>query len=628
MPTDQSSGATAQPVLRRVLQRLRPLRYVPEIFRTLWHTGRLLVVSSLAFRLSLSLMPVAILWVSKLLIDAIVHLQTAGGTSWLRIAELFCAEFALITISDALSRASGHVDTLLSDRFSQRVSVRLLDHSRDLDLETFENPVFQDRLERARTQVSSQLAVLMSLAQLLQTVIGVITMVAAVALYAPWLVAIQAVAVLPVMWAETHYASILHKLYQQRTPLRRTMEYLLFLGTSTMTVKETKAFGLGDYLVDEFDTIGTRFIQQDAKLSKSRNIVGGLLTTLGSVAYYAGYAYLVWKAGHRLITIGTLIFLSSAFQRTKGQMQNLFSTLSRTLNQAMYLNDVFEFFEMRPRVEAGRGKHTVPAPIQRGFEFRNVSFSYAGSGRTALQNVSFTIAPGESLALVGENGAGKTTLVKLLSRLYEPTAGAIYLDGIDLRDYDLDSLRLAISMVFQDFVHFEMTSGINIGFGDLRSKEDLDRLKDAAHQGLALPVIDRLTNGFEQVVGKRFEGGVELSGGEWQKLAVSRACMRGAQLLVLDEPAAALDPRAEHALFQHFSKLTEGRMAVLISHRFSTVRMADRILVLSRGRLREQGTHAALVANGGEYATLFGMQAAGYQANFTPGRSNGNRAPL
>jgi ATP-binding cassette subfamily B protein len=401
------------------------------------------------------------------------------------------------------------------------------------------------------------------------------------------------------------------------------MEYLLLLGTATASVKEIKAFCLGEHLVEEYGSIGARFIHQDARLSRTRNIVGGILTTLGSLAYYGGYGYLVWKAGHRWITIGTLIFLSSAFQRTKGQMQGLFSTLSRTLTQAMYLNDVFEFFEMRPRIENHQGKRSVPSSIQRGFEFRNVTFSYAGSSVPALQNVSFTIEPGETLALVGENGAGKTTLVKLLSRLYEPTGGAIYLDGVDLREYDLDSLRLAISMVFQDFVHFEMTAGINIGFGDVASREDEIRLRNAARKGLALPVIDRLPNRFQQVVGKRFEGGVELSGGEWQKLALSRACMRDAQLLVLDEPAAALDPRAEYALFQHFSRLTEGKMAVLISHRFSTVRMADRILVLERGRLREQGTHADLLAKGGEYAILFGMQAAGYQTNSAPVRPNG-----
>jgi ATP-binding cassette subfamily B protein len=619
----QNCEERLQQLRQRALLRLRPLKYVPEIFKTLWGSGRLLVIFSLALRLALAILPIVILWVSKLLIDSVVRMQSSGASSWLRIGKLFGAEFLLIAISDGISRSSGHIETLLSDRFSQRVSVRLLEHAKYLDLETFENPIFQDRLERARTQVSSQLAVLMSIAQLLQTGTNVVSMIAAVALYAPWLVALQALAVLPVAFAETHYATVLHKLYQQRTPLRRAMEYLLFLGTSTSTVKEVKAFNLGNYLVEEFDTIGSRFVDQDAALSRKRNLVGAMLTTLGSIAYYAGYGYLVWKAGHRWITIGTLIFLSAAFQRAKGQMQGLFSTFSRTLNQAMYLNDVFEFFEMRPRIQPSLSPRTVDSPIKRGFEFRDVSFSYAGSTTLALQRVSFSIEPGETIALVGENGAGKTTLVKLLARLYEPTSGAIYLDGVDLREYDLESLRLAISMVFQDFVRFEMTSGINIGFGDLQSKDDGARLQEAACKGLARSLIGRLPMGFDQVVGKRFDGGVELSGGEWQKLALSRACMRQAQLLILDEPAAALDPRAEHSLFQHFSNLTEGKMAVLISHRFSTVRMADRILVLEKGRLREQGTHADLVAKGGEYAVLFGMQAAGYQAEFARKQSNG-----
>ncbi len=623
MVAADNSDQPSEPKAWKLPQRLRPLRYVPEIFRDLWSIGKLLVLASLSFRLVLALLPVAVLWVSKLLIDAVVKLQSGAGSSWIWITELFCAEFALITLSDAVARSSGYVDTLLSDRFSQRVSVRLLEHARCLDLETFENPIFQDRLERARSQVSSQLAVLLSIAQLLQTVASVATMVAAVALYAPVLVAVQALAVLPVAWAEAHFATVLHNLYQKRTPLRRTMEYLLFLGTSTATVKEIKAFSLGAYLVKEFDAIGARFIDQDAHIARRRNIVGGLLTTLGSVAYYGGYGYLVWQAGHRLITIGTLVFLSAAFQRTKGQMQGFFTTFSRTLNQAMYLNDVFEFFETRPRGAARLGRRTVPAPILKGFEFRNVSFAYAGSSVAALQNVSFNIVAGETIALVGENGAGKTTLVKLLARLYEPTSGAIYLDGIDLREYDLDSVRQAISMVFQDFVHFEMTSGLNIGFGDVDHKTDVERLRSAARKGLASPLLDRLPKGLDQVVGRRFEEGVELSGGEWQKLALSRACMRDAPLLILDEPAASLDPRAEYALFEHFSNLTEGKMAVLISHRFSTVRMADRILVLEKGRLREQGTHADLLKRGGEYATLFRLQAAGYQVNFNGRHQNG-----
>lgn len=491
--TDRDTSFRQQ--VYRAGEQLRPLRYVPDIVGTLWRVGRSLVVGSLLCRLASALLPVAIMWVSKLLIDAILRHQSHHESSWQIIIGLFCAEFILITASDGVYRTSGYIDTVLSDRFNQRVSVRLLEHARHLDLETFENPLFQDRLERARSQVSSQLAVLMSIAQLLQTIVSVISLFAAVALFAPWLIAVQSLAVIPIAWAETHYATQIHRLYQERTPLRRAMEYLLSLGTSVATVKEVKAFDLGEHLVQEFESIGTRFLKEDASLAARRNVVGGILTTLGSVAYYAGYGYLVWKAGHGWITIGTLVFLSSAFQRTKGQMQTFFSTVSRTLAQAMYLTDVFAFFEMQPRTATLKAGRRVANPIQRGFELRNVSFQYAGSSRLALENISFTILPGETLALVGENGAGKSTLVKLLARLYEPTSGAVYLDGVDLREYDLPSLREAISMVFQDFVHFEMTAGANIGFGKIDAREDQERLREAAAQGLAQPLIQRLRAG-------------------------------------------------------------------------------------------------------------------------------------
>lgn len=609
------------PLIGKVKARLRPLRYVPKIFRELWRIGKVLVCASLVLRISLAGLPVVILWVSKLLIDAIIHVQS-NSSSWTAIVVLFLAEFSLMIVSDALSRLSGHVDTLLSDRFTHRMSVRVLEHAAELDLEAFENPVFQDRLERATKQTSSQFAVLISLAQIIQTTVGVISMIAAVALYAPWLVLLQAGAVLPVVLAETYYATVLHKLYQERTSQRRAMEYLLSLGTGNATAKEIKAFNLGQHLIAEYDQIGGRFIREDAVLSRKRNLVGGILTSLGSAAYYAGYGYLVWEAAHKAITIGTLFFLSGAFQRAKGQLQGLFSTLTRTLDQGLYLTDVFEFFEMKPRITSAGTARRVRNPIRCGFEFRDVSFAYAGARSETLHRITFSIAPGETIALVGENGAGKTTLIKLLARLYEPTEGVIYLDGIDLREYDIESLREAISMVFQDFVRFDMTVRENIAFGDLRAKGDLARLQQAARDGLALPLVERLPKKFDQLVGKRFDGGVELSGGEWQKLALARACMRNAQLLILDEPAAALDPRSEHALFQHFARLTDGKMAVLISHRFSTVRMADRILVLEKGRLREQGTHSDLIAKGGEYSALFRLQAAGYQADFGGRRSS------
>jgi ATP-binding cassette subfamily B protein len=600
------------------------LRYVPQVARALWQENGWLVAVSGFFRVVQAILPVVILWVSKLLIDSVViQARSLRHTGWSHLWLLFGAEFVLMVAGDGLSRASSYTDTLISDRFSHRIGVRLLNHADELDLESFENPMFQDRLERARSQMSSQLAVLMSIAQLLQTVTSLVVMVAAVALYAPWLVALQLIAVVPIAVMESHFAAVVHRLYRERTPLRRSMEYLLTLATSTTSVKEVKSFHLGRYIAGEYDRLGRQFQHENAGLSRQRNGVGAALTAFGSAGYYAGYAYLVWEASLGRISIGTLFFLSGAFQRAKGQLQGLFSTLSRTLDQAMYLRDVFEFFEMEPRVR--NSEHPIPVdwPMRTGFEFRKVSFAYAGSARLALDRISFRLDLGETLALVGANGAGKSTLTKLLARLYDPTEGVILLNGVDLREYDLESLHRAVSIVYQDFVRYELTAGINIGFGDVKAKDDLARLDAAAHAGLALPLIRRLPRGYEQIVGKRFDGGMDLSGGEWQKLALSRACMRDAQLLILDEPAAALDARAEAALFDHFAKLTAGKMAVLISHRFSTVRMAHRILVLEHGRLKEQGSHEDLIARHGEYAALFRLQAAGYQSNFAGVRANG-----
>jgi ATP-binding cassette subfamily B protein len=600
-------------VRHQLRERLRNLRHIPGIVAGVWRANGSLVVISLALRLALAGLPAVVLWVSKLLIDAVVGVQSSPDAPWAHLWKILGLEFTLILVTDALSRLATFTDTILSDKFSLKLNTQLLEHANQLDLETFENPNFQDRLERARTQISAHLEVLTGVAQLVQTVVGLAILCAAVALYAPWLVVLQLLALFPVALTETYFAAVIHRRYRARTALRRTMDYLLNLGTSTSSAKEVKAFGLGRHLISEYSGMGEECRIEVADLSKRRNLVGAVLAVLGSATYYAGYAYLVWTAGHGKISIGTLVFLGGSFQRTKWLMQEMFMTLSRTLDQAMYLGDVFEFFKMEPRIRNRPGSAVVGKRIKRGFEFRDVSFTYSGSTVPALSQVSFNLNPGETIALVGSNGAGKTTLTKLLARLYEPTEGAILLDGIDLRNYDIESLRRMISIVFQDFVRYEVSAGSNIGFGQIEFKNDPQRLNKAARAGLATSVIDRLPRGYEQLVGRRFDGGVDLSGGEWQKLALSRGCMREAALLILDEPSAALDARNEYALFQHFSRLTRGKMAVLISHRLPTVRMAHKILVMSSGKLIEQGTHDSLMAEGGEYATLFRLQAAAYQ---------------
>jgi len=608
---------------KQLLGRLASLRRVPEIVAEMWQTSRILVLVSLGLRLALATFPPLTLWVSKLIIDLVIQIHGSHDGSWARVWEMLTVEFGLIALTDVLTRIAGYTDARLSDIFLHKLNVRILEHTSQFDLEVLETSSFQDQLERARSQISTQLAVLNSVAQLIQIGVGLIALLAGVAFYAPWLVILQLVTLVPLAFVEMHYASVTHKMHRKRTPVRRTMEYLMSLSTTSGSAKEVKAFRLGRHLVSEYDRLGEQFKAENADLSRKRNTVGSLLTTLGSAAFYVGYAYLVWKAGRGIISIGTLFFLGGSFQRTKWQMQEIFATLSRTLDQSMHMGDVFEFFRMQPCKRRYARRLSVQQPITRGFEFREVSFAYAGSSNHALHRISFSIEPGETVAIVGENGAGKTTLTKLLARLYEPTEGSILLDGVDLRDYDMESLQKAISVVFQDFVRYEMTAGLNIGFGDLLSRDDIGRLDVAARAGLAMPIINRLPNGYQQLLGKRFDGGVELSGGEWQKLALSRACMRDAQLLILDEPSASLDPKNEFLLIEHFAELTAGKMAVLISHRLPTVRIAHKIIVLEHGKLVEQGSHEDLMATGGSYFSMFQLQASGYQEHFAFARRNG-----
>lgn len=604
--------------------KLASLRRIPEIAMELWRASGSLMIVSISLRLALATFPPLILWASKMLIDALVHIQTSPGVMWSRVWEFFALELGLIVSSDVLGRTANYSDVRMSDLFAHRLNVRILEHSNKLDLEDLESPVFQDQLERARSQISTQLGVLFSLAQIFQNSIGLVALIAAVALYAPWLVVLQVGALLPLASMEMYFASAAHRLRRERTPLRRNMDYLMNLSTTATSVKEIKAFQLGPHFAREFDTLGEQFQHENASLSKRRNAFGAVLATIGSVAYYAGYGYLVWQTGHAKITIGTLFFLGASFQRSKLQVQDILATLSRTLDQTLHLGDVFEFFRSTPRIRPVGERQQTPQTISKGFEFRNVSFGYAGSSSNALDRVSFVIEPGETIALVGENGAGKTTLTKLLARLYEPTEGSILLDGVNIRDYDQESYQRQVSVVFQDFVRYEMTAGVNIGFGDLSSRDDQAKIDAAAKAGLAWPIIARLPSRYQQLLGKRFEGGMEISGGEWQKFALSRACMRGAQLLILDEPSASLDAMNEFLLIEHFAKLTAGKMAVLISHRLPAVRMAHKILVLSHGRLIEEGTHEELIASGGEYASMFHLQASGYNDEFRFSRTNGS----
>jgi ATP-binding cassette subfamily B protein len=449
--------------------------------------------------------------------------------------------------------------------------------------------------------------------RLIQQVITTLTFTAALAWASPWLVLLLALGVLPSFLGETHFAFLGYAKNFRQTPAKRQMDYLRQVAGSREGAKEVKLFGLHKFFTNKFEVLARQIYVEDVALSRSKLIVGGLLGVIGTLGYYGAYVYVIWRTLGGGYDIGKFSFLTASIQQASSNLQQVFSTASGIADQALFLTDLIAFFEMEPTVHANPDGNKMPLPIQRGFEFRNVSFTYPGTNRTVLHNFNFTLSPGERIALIGENGQGKTTVVKLITRLYDPTEGQILLDGVDLRDYSLEDLHRHIGVIFQDFMRFEMTARENIAVGRVDQPHSESDLEDAAHKSLADEVVKKLSGGYDQILGRRFEGGVELSGGEWQKIALARAYLRDAQLLILDEPTAALDARSELEVFERFAELTLGKMALLISHRFSTVRMADRIVVLSGGRLIEEGNHEQLMRAGGLYAEMFEMQAASYR---------------
>jgi ATP-binding cassette subfamily B protein len=578
-----------------------------------WDTGPALTTATIVLRLISSLIPVAQLWVGKLIIDQVVRAIQGRITDPHRIWVYLAYEIALAVLSDLLSRAVNLSDSLLGDKFTNFVSLRLMEHANRLDLVSFEDPVFYDKLERARRQTTARLGMLGIIAGMGQQFITLLSLLAAVVSFSPWFLVLLVGAVIPAFLGETRFAMLAYSMLYRHTPERRELDYLRLLGASNQSAKEVKIFGLGQHLADRARKLFDRFYEENKALAIKRAVTGSLLNLLPTAGYYGAYVLILIRTMAGAMTVGSLTFVAGAFARSRSLIETLFSSLNNIAEQALYIKDLFDFFETEPSIVSVPNALPAPRPIRSGFEFRDVSFAYPGSERQVLRRVSFHFDAGERIALIGENGAGKTTLVKLLARLYEPTGGAILLDGVDLREYDVDSLRAEIGVIFQDFMRYDMLMRENIGFGRIEELGNQARVESAARKSLADGLIAQFKLGYDQMLGRRFDNGVDLSAGQWQKVALGRAYMRDAQVLILDEPTASLDARAEYEVFLRFADLTRGRMAVLISHRFSTVRMADRILVLADGALVEQGTHQQLVALGGRYAELFELQAAGYR---------------
>ncbi len=598
-------------------ERLAALRYVPPLLKLVYQTHRGYTVAILALRTVRSFVPLSVLWVGKLIIDGViaaVRTQAAGAAvDWWHLGGLVGLELGFAVVGEALARLSSLLESLLGDLFGNRISVRLMQHAATLDLAQFEDAEVYDHLERARRQTVGRIGLFTLLLATAQSLVTLITLASVLLLQQPWLLLLLAVAVVPSFLGEAHYASLGYSLLFHWTPERRLLDYLRYMGASDESAKEVKLFGLSDFLVDRYARLSDEFYAENKWLAVRRNVVSTALVTVGTLGYYAAYAVIIYFTVLGRYTIGALTFLAGSFRQSRDLIQGVLLSLSQIYEQSLYLADLFTFFDVQPRVTSKPGARAVPKPIREGFAFENVGFRYPGSDRWAVRHLTFRIRPEERVALVGENGAGKTTLVKLLARLYDPDEGRILLDGVDLREHDLESLRRNIGVIFQDFVRYEFILKENIGVGQVEGLGDEARIREAARRSLADSVATRLEKGYDQVLGRRFDGGVELSGGEWQKVALGRAYMREAQVLILDEPTAALDARAEYEVFLRFSELTKGKMAVLISHRFSTVRMADRIIVLRGGELVDQGTHEELLARGGLYAELFSLQAAGYR---------------
>jgi len=590
------------------------LRNVPRFFRMIWAVSAKLTIWNMALRLIQAAVPLAMLYVGKEIIDEVIDqiakpvALTISNPLWFWVG----AELGLAVLSSLLNRAITLTDSLLGDLVNNDSSVRIIRHAATLDLYQFEDANFYDKLERARTQTSGRTALMSMVLSQAQDLITVAFLAAGLIAFNPWLLLILVIAVIPSFIGESKFNQESYSLSRSWTPERREIDYLRYIGASNETAKEIKIFGLEDFIATRFKTISDRYFLVNQKLALRRAGWGAFFSTLGTVSYYAAYVFVIGQTIAGQITVGTLTFLAGAFSRLQGLLQGIVSRFSRIAETSLYLQDLFDFLELKPLAGTHVGGHKIPRPMKQGFVFENVGFKYPETDIWALRHLSFTLHPGEKLALVGENGAGKTTLVKLLAHLYEPDEGRILLDGVDLCDYDPEDLRREIGIIFQDYVRFMFTAGENIAIGNISENGNQPRIEDSAHKSLADSVIEPLPQKYGQMLGKRFAGGVDLSGGQWQKVALARAYMREAQLIILDEPTAALDARAEHEVFVRFAELMKGKAAVLISHRFSTVRMADRILFLEHGELLELGTHEELVAKGGKYAELFRLQAKGY----------------
>ncbi|MGB5982276.1 MAG: ABC transporter ATP-binding protein [Nonlabens sp.] len=588
------------------------LKSIPRFFKEIWHASPKLFITNSFARILVAFSPVVLLWVGKLIIDEVILQISLEDQDLTQLWTYIGIELGVAITADLLNRAINLTDGLIGDLYSNASSERIIRKTNELTLEQLEDPEFYDKLERARQQTSSRVGLMsMSLSQI-QSIISIISLIAGLIYFEPLLIILLVLSIIPSFINEAKYSSHRYSVARSWTAERRELDYLRYIGANYQTAKEVKLFGLTDFIAQRFSKLSTDYYEINKRLSLKQSLYGSLFNILGIASYYGAYIFIIFKVITGVLTIGELTFLSGSFNRLRNNLQNVFSRFAAISESSLYLRDYFDFLDIS--VERPSKNHLpLPNSIVTGFELKDVHFAYSGSDTEVLSGVNFKIQAGEKMAFVGQNGAGKTTLIKLILRFYEPTQGEILLDGVNINKFDKAAYRQRFGVIFQDFFKYEFRLRENIAVGNIAELNNDQIITDAAERSLADQVVAILKDGIDQQLGRRFVRGQELSGGQWQKVALARAYMKDADVIVLDEPTSALDAQAEFDVFERFIGLTKGKTSIIISHRFSTVRMADRILVLEDGKIAEIGTHEELMTNGETYERLFNLQAAGYQ---------------
>lgn len=588
------------------------LKNIPRFFREISASGPHIFGANVMSRLADSFTPILTLYIGKLIIDEIILQAAAENPDYTQLWWYIGIELVVVVVSDLINRGINLSDGLIGDLYSNASSIKIIKKTNELNISQLEDSEFYNKLERARQQTAGRVNLMSNSLYQIQDLVVMISLIGGLIFFEPWLIIMLVLSIIPTFFNELKFSSQRYSVARSWTAERRELDYLRYIGANDKTAKEIKLFSLANFLAERFRKLSDSYYNVNKSLAVKRTILGGLFNLLGILCYYGAYVLIIYRVLSGLLTIGDLTFLAGSFRSLRGRLQGLFARFTRITESSLYLQDYFDFLDLEVPKEADVF-YPLPEKIKEGFEFKNVKFTYPGSEEEVLSGVNFKLRAGEKMAFVGENGAGKTTLIKLLLRFYEPTDGEILLDGVNIRNFRKEEYQNRFGVIFQDFIKYEFLVSENIGVGNVAEIDNLEKIDQAAELSLAKDVVNEMAAGYNQQLGKRFAKGKDLSGGQWQKIALARAYMKNADIMVLDEPTSALDARAEYEAFQRFIGLTKGKTSIIISHRFSTVRMADRIIVLKDGKILELGTHEELIAHGALYSELFELQAAGYQ---------------